>query len=313
VLVPFVLAVFFTYCLTPIIDFLTIRAKLPKSLSLILTALLGSAILLMLGGVVLNTAGQMSDNAGVYQERFKTMMETISTSLPLDSMGISEGDISQSLKDMSEMALKDVLPAIVNASMKLISNGALVFIIMLFILLGRQPGKREGNNIRSEVELKVQRYIVTKMIISTLTAFFVWLTLFLLDIDFALVFGVLTFLLNFIPSIGSAIATLLPLPVILISPEHSVFAKFLAVLLPGAIQFGFGNILEPRIMGQTLDLHPITILFALIFFGMLWGIPGMFLATPITAIIKIILDKSKSSHMLSEIMAGRLSSVDKGA
>jgi AI-2 transport protein TqsA len=311
VMVPLVLAFFFTYCLTPVIDFLTLRLKLPRLVSLLITVLFGGIILLLLGGVVLNTASQISEHAGTYQERFKTMLEGISSSLPLESWGISQNDITESLKNVSEMALKGIFPAIVNAAMGLLSNGALVFIIMLFILLGRNPGEETAGTIRSEVELKVKRYIITKVFISTCTAFFVWLVLFLFKVDFALVFGVLTFMLNFIPSIGSVIATFLPLPVVLISPEHTVTVKFLAILLPGAIQFGLGNVLEPRIMGQTLDLHPITILVALIFFGMLWGIPGMFLATPITAIIKIILEKYKSSHAIAEILAGRLDAVDK--
>lgn len=311
VLIPFVLAIFFTYCLAPLIELQTRRLKFPRYLALAFTVLSGVAILIFLGAVILNAASQISENAGTYQAQFKGMFERISSSLPLEKWGINQKELSNSLWRVPQIAISGVFSKIVDASMSLLSNSALVIIFMIFILLSRAPDtKKNKKNMRSEIEAKVKRYIITKVLLSLMTSLLVGLTLFALDVNFALVFAVLTFFLNFIPNIGSAIATLLPLPVVMLSPEHSFVAKALAIIIPGAIQFALGNIVEPRIMGETLDLHPITILIALIFFGMIWGIPGMFLATPITAVIKIILTRSKSGSVIAELLAGRLDAID---
>jgi AI-2 transport protein TqsA len=86
----------------------------------------------------------------------------------------------------------------------------------------------------------------------------------------------------------------------------SIVAKILAIAIPGAIQFVTGNIIQPRFMGSALDLHPVIVLMALIFFGMIWGIVGAFLAVPITAVIRIVLEKIPDTRPVAELLAGRL-------
>jgi AI-2 transport protein TqsA len=129
----------------------------------------------------------------------------------------------------------------------------------------------------------------------------------LLDVPLAIVFGLLAFMLNFIPTMGSVIATLLPLPVVIITPEISTTTAVLAIGVPALIQLVVGNIIAPKVMGDSLDLHPVAILMALIFWGMLWGIVGMLLAAPITGVIKLLLSKIPSMKPAAEIMAGRIS------
>jgi AI-2 transport protein TqsA len=128
----------------------------------------------------------------------------------------------------------------------------------------------------------------------------------LCGVQFAGLFGFLAFFLNFIPNVGGIIATLLPLPIILLSPDMSYVAKVTALAGPGIIQFVTGNIIQPRVQGSALDLHPVIVLMALIFFGMIWGIVGAFLAVPITATIRIVLEKIPDTRPVAELLAGRL-------
>jgi AI-2 transport protein TqsA len=125
-----------------------------------------------------------------------------------------------------------------------------------------------------------------------------------LGLDLALVFGVMAFLLNFIPSVGSVIATFLPLPVALIQFD-SMLAVLAVILLPGLVQVTIGNFVEPMVMGEGLDLHPVTILLALVFWGLLWGPVGMILATPITAILRIVFARVDMMRPVAELLAGR--------
>jgi len=125
------------------------------------------------------------------------------------------------------------------------------------------------------------------------------------------VFAVLVFVLNFIPSLGSIIATLLPIPI--------AYAQFIAtadtphwwalagvIMIPATIHMLIGYAIEPRIMGEGLELDPVTILFALAFWGLLWGPVGAILAVPITAVIRIILTRFESFKMITDAMAGTL-------
>lgn len=118
-------------------------------------------------------------------------------------------------------------------------------------------------------------------------------------------FGLLTFLLNFIPTIGSIIATLLPLPIVLLQFDSPV--KWLAVLLiPAAIQGVVGNFIEPKLFSDSLDLHPASILLALTFWGIIWGPVGMFLAVPILVVMKIAMARIPATRPFAELLAGRL-------
>jgi AI-2 transport protein TqsA len=196
--------------------------------------------------------------------------------------------------------------ATTNAILELLSQSVLVLIFVIFLMIGGEGRRQAASGVWGEAEARVKRYLVAKAVISAATGTLVGLTLALLGVDLALVFGLFAFLLNFIPSIGSIIATLLPLPVVLLSPDLSTTAAVLAITVPGAIQIVVGSFVDPRVMGEALDLHPVVILIALIFWGMLWGIAGALLAVPITAVIKIALEKSEQARPITELMAGRL-------
>jgi len=176
---------------------------------------------------------------------------------------------------------------------------------MFFLLIGAKTRDKPIEGVWGEIEKRVKRFIITKTILSAITGILVGIILGLCGVKFALVFGFLAFLLNFIPSLGSIIATLLPVPVILmggLSPTVTV----IAIALPAFIQFAVGNVIEPKIMGESLDLHPVTLLMALIFWGIIWGIVGMLLAAPITAIIKILFERLDVTRPIAHLLAGRL-------
>ena len=176
---------------------------------------------------------------------------------------------------------------------------------MIFMVAGKQAARRP-ESVLSEIEMRTKRYILTMVFTSSLTGFLVGLTLYFLGVPFAMMFGFLTFLMNFIPSIGSIIATLLPVPVVLLDPKLTPVGMILAVAVPGAIQFTIGNIVQPKIMGRSLDLHPITVLMSLVLFGLIWGIIGMFLATPIAAVLKFLCERFEYTRPVANVLAGRI-------
>jgi AI-2 transport protein TqsA len=200
-----------------------------------------------------------------------------------------------------------LLTGVVIAIRSVLSNGLLVVIFMIFLLAGKGAAEPPEGSLRAQIDERIKRYLLTKVLVSGTTGILVGLTLSLLKVELAMVFGLLAFLLNFIPNIGSVIATLMPLPVVVLSPELSPVAKVLAFAIPGLIQFAVGNVIEPKIMGQSLDLHPVVVLLGLIFFGWLWGIIGM-----IVAVAKIALERIEVTAPVGRLLAGKLDAPPKG-
>jgi len=306
VLIPFVLAVFLVYCLTPVIDVQVKSLNVPRSLAVVSTILLGCLVLFGMWLLVWASVSQMTENAGEYEENFRTLVTNTVDRLPLERFGVEADDLP-AMVQLSHDTARGLVSGFISAIMSVLSNGLLVVIFMIFIVAGSSSVSARPGSIRAQVDEGIKRYILTKMLVSAATGVLVGLTLAILGVKLAMVFGLLAFLLNFIPSIGSVVSTLLPLPVILLmSPELSGFAKLMAFLIPGAIQFAIGSLLEPRIMGRSLDLHPVVVLLGLIFFGMIWGIIGMILATPIVAVTKIILDRIDVMAPVGQVLAGKL-------
>lgn len=139
----------------------------------------------------------------------------------------------------------------------------------------------------ASIKSNVHHYVLVKTAVSTVTAIFVYGIVLLAGLDFAEPVAILTFVLNFIPNIGSIIATALPTVLALIQFEQwtSVLILFLAI---GIVQFSIGNIIEPTIMGRTLSLSSFAIILSLTFWGAIWGAVGMFLAVPIMVMVMIV-------------------------
>jgi len=197
----------------------------------------------------------------------------------------------------------------------LISGVFFVIIFVMFLVVGHDP-YRTHSEVYGNIVAKVRRYVGTKVAISLVTGVLVWLALSRLGLPLANVFGILAFLLNFIPSIGSIISTLLPIPVAVATfrgetAEGAVVVYWGTVLLvvgvPGLIQMIVGNVIDPKLMGEGLNLHPVTVLLALSFWGLLWGVVGMFLAAPITAAIRIVFMQFDMLRPIGNLLAGDFS------
>jgi AI-2 transport protein TqsA len=305
VLVPFVLALFITYCLKPPIDLQMRHLRMPRWVAVATTAILALGIVGLFGLLAGMALGQMSGGIGDYQEQFHRLIlragETIAARWP--------GGLSRALKppalSIPEGTVGTFLSMVLRETTALLGNIALVVIFILFMLVGGKESDLSPGILKS-VEIQVRRYLVLMVLISAATGLLAGLTLWALGVQFPWVFGFLTFLLNFIPNIGPFVATLLPIPVLLMNPGMSLPVVTLAIALPASIHFILGGIVLTRLQGKTLDLHPGVLLIALIFFGMIWGIVGTFLATPITAVVKLVCEQFPASRWMAAVLSGDL-------
>jgi predicted PurR-regulated permease PerM len=147
-----------------------------------------------------------------------------------------------------------------------------------------------------DITLQIQRYIVTKFFISLTVGILFGIICALFGVEFYIIWAMLALLLNFIPNIGSVFAVIFPSIMALIQYESFSYALLIACVLI-ILQNLIGNLIEPKIFGDRLGLNPIVILISLLIWGYLWGIVGMFLSVPLTAVIKIIISNSNSKNM----------------
>ncbi len=305
VMVPFVLAIFISYLVSPLVDVLQDRFRVPRFVSILFALLVALGLLTLLALLITVSTRGLLASADIYRDRIAGIAERV-LAIPT-RFGIDLGQ-QPLLEGIRQLPLLRLVRETAGTVVDLVATGGLVLIFVIYLVAGRKPAQRRVG-IYQEIHTKIQRYIITKCVISGTTGLLVGLILWLFGLDLALVFGVMAFLLNFIPSVGSIIATLLPIPVAIIQFD-STWAVIGIVALPGLIQIGIGNGIEPLVMGEGLDLHPVTILLALIFWGLLWGIVGMFLATPITAVLRIVLARIETTRPVAELLAGRLPPLD---
>lgn len=152
----------------------------------------------------------------------------------------------------------------------------------------------------------VRKYIVGKTLINFAHAATVFVVFLIFGLDFALIWALLTFILAYIPNIGSFIATFLPFLTALLQYDNVITPLILLAIMTVSGSM-YGNIVEPKILGDKLNLSPILLLFSLIFWGYLWGIVGMILSVPIMSMIKIVLSKFESTRPISILMSYEVS------
>jgi predicted PurR-regulated permease PerM len=139
-------------------------------------------------------------------------------------------------------------------------------------------------------------------LISLVTGTFAWLILTIIGVKLAAGWGVLTFLLNFIPTVGSIIATIPPVVMAIIQFSPGFFKPILVLVSLTAIQVTIGNVITPKVMGDRLGVSPVMILLSLLLWAMIWGIPGALLSTPIISIIKIICENITSLRPIAVLI-----------
>jgi len=293
VLFPFFLAIFLSFILSPILGLLT-RLKIPKGISIIFIVFFAFFIIYLLGVLFYSSGKTAASEFPKYGQKINSILNSIQEKLnrpdwePINWVGQLE------FSKIGGFLLSSLGPFF-----SFISNLFLIVVFLIFILAGKgKMGVKVMNSFNKKraekiikvidnIDSQVQKYMAIKTGISFITGVIVTIILMLFGVDFAILFGFLTFLLNYIPNIGSIIATAFPV-IIACFQFETLWPAFWILVILIIIQQVIGNFIEPRLMGEGLDLSPLLVLFFLFFWGWLWGIPGMILAVPVAAVIKII-------------------------
>lgn len=245
-----------------------------------------SVILLTQANTVVVTILQYADPAQrAVAELFSWMGEDVETAVLEWLRGIRFGPYLTSMAGQAgNIASGAVLVTLFVGFMFL---ERLWFSTKLVSLMGDEQSARRVELIISSIIHRVNRYLVVKAVISVLTGALVYMVMSVFNLELAVAMGVLTFVLNFIPNIGSIIATIAVALVSYVQTGDTVIGLSL-LLIVGVLQFVVGQVLDPLLLGKTLRLSSFGIIASLAFWAAVWGIVGMFLAVPIMVSIMIV-------------------------
>lgn len=332
VLLPLVVALFVVSGVTPILEGLERRLGVSRIIASGISFVAGLLLMVGFGATIFGSVSDLKSNSDDYVRRvesivdyFESKASSLSRSITqskqdqteetpstlneqsVDASSETSGTEEADHADPSEFVeafLRDGISMLSQVFLGLVSNCVVVLIYVFFLLLGTSK-LGAGSKMAGEIDQQIRSYLSLKTIISIFTGAAFGLALFLFGVPMALTFGVLAFLLNFIPNIGPLVASLLPVPLILLDPSGNILWMIAVISVTSMIQVVSGNLVEPKLMGNSANLHPVTVLVALMFWGMMWGIVGMFLATPLTAVIRILLQRVEWLRPLADLMSGQ--------
>lgn len=301
VMIPFVFALFLSYFVSPLVDFFEKKARLPHWASVIMGMSTFILFWLLFALLMRDQVLRISDNFSMYEAKLTRVVELISNFV--SRFGITL-DQEYALSRVKDLPIFSYVQGAASTAVGLLVDISLVLVFLIFLVSSPPNSEKKRSSLGLEIDAKVRGYIITKVATSLMTSILVWMVYAILGLEMALMFTLVCFLLCFIPTIGPLIATILPLPIALVQYETPL-PILLVIAIPALIQILIGNIVEPKLLGKGLDLHPITILLSLVFWALIWGIAGAFLAVPITAVLKIVLNKIPLTKKIAELLAGR--------
>ena len=309
-IVPILLSIFIATISAPPLLWLE-RKGLPTFLALlvVIAVILGAGLLLVT--LVGASLAEFQIQLPVYEQRLEGLIATLSALGAEFNISLNFADIAGVINPAS---VAGAVGKLANELGGLIANAFLIFLLVVFILfeVSTLPGKIQAivkhplDSIErlSNFKSSLQRYLVIKTVTSMATALLVWGLLAALGVDFAILWAVLAFFLNFVPNIGSVIAAI---PAVLIAIlQIDAFTALWVAIGYLVINSVVGTVIEPRIAGRHLGLSPLIVILSLVFWGYILGPVGMFLSVPLTMVVRLIAESSDTTRWISVVLSERV-------
>jgi len=312
ILVPLVLAGFLAVIFKPVVH-LVRRIGLPSWIGIVVVLILAAGAIYGVSIIVSWGVQSAIEKGPEYASKLKSVI--VQAQQMVGSIGGRLGEPAFRHLDRivtAEQALQ-VAGSWVGTAIAIIGDGALVLLFLIFMLLGGENFPRKlasafsGTSSMDLVGVyqtlndRVLKYLRIKTLINLATGIIVYAVLALFGVDFAAVIALLAFFFNYIPNIGSFIMTVIPGTIAALQFDSIGYALIIVAVLI-VVQNLIGNVAEPKIMGDHLDLSPVVVLFSLVFWGWMWGVVGMVLSVPIMAILKTVMEQFPTTKPLAILM-----------
>ena len=303
ILVPFLLSVFIAVlCLPPMVALQRRGLGIAASLSIIILAItiVGMALAWLVGSSV----ESFSSNLPLYQSKISAQWSQLINWLQLTGFNVPTEFASENLDPAAAMQL---VGGVLAGFGNVLANSFLIFLTVVFILLEAASFNKKMQNIgsaqnklTSEFVTRLRQYMSIKTSMSALTGGLVSIVLWLLGVDYPALWGVLAFMFNYVPNIGSIIAAV---PAVLLAlVQLDAGTAMMVGVAYICINVVVGNIIEPKYMGKGLGLSTLVVFLSLVFWGWILGPVGMLLSVPLTVSVKLALDSSEDTRWLGTVL-----------
>ena len=318
ILVPFVLALFIAVVSMPLMFGMRKRG-MPAPLAILFTVLVDALVFGLMGLLVVTSLGDLNERLPVYADAVETIYQ--GWLLQLQARGLPAG--AYMTVDLFDPArIFTFLGGLLQAVASVVAIGFLVGIIIIFILgeatifpykfqaiLG--GGRRQGQIRVTHTVAEVQAYLWIKFQISLVRGICVGVMCWLASLDFPLLLGLIAFILSFVPTIGSIIAAVPGIVLALIL--HGEISAMVVTVGYLVIDMGFGNILEPNVMGRRMGLSTLVVVLSLLFWGWVWGPVGALLSVPLTMVLKIGVENVPDLRWIAVLLDNKVPAQDRVA
>jgi predicted PurR-regulated permease PerM len=306
IILPIILALFISIvCAQPVIWLE--KKKVPYSIAVVMV-LLGLLMLFVLfGGIIGNSLARFSRDAPKYEENLRTIVEGLIKYINSSGANI---DAKQLINMIDPGKILSFTAGAVGEIGQIMSDSFVIMLVTIFMLLevksflskAKIIEKLHGNSLKylDTIGKSIRHYLSIKTVVSLLTGVFVWIWLLVVGVDYAVLWGLIAFLLNYIPNIGSIIAAAPTMLLALV--QLGVGGMLWTGLGYLIVNMVMGNIVEPKVMGQGLGLSTLVVFLSLIVWGYIFGSVGMFLSVPLTMTIKVMLEQEKSTQWIALLM-----------
>jgi AI-2 transport protein TqsA len=306
ILLPFALALFLAILSLPLLGWLQ-RNRVPPPIAVLITLLANVFVIAVLIFVVSRSLTEFINALPRYVVMIQASVDNTLARLAERGVDTTYWD---SADFVNPGALLDLARGTLRGVASILSTTLLVLIILIFILaeasgfgykLRAAMGGGDVDLSRfTRITLEVQRFLGIKTLTSLVTGTLIGVWVWLMGLDFPLLWGLLAFLLNYIPSIGSILAAI---PAIgLASLQYGISRALVVGLGYLAVNITIGNLIEPNVMGRRLGLSALVVVLSLIFWGWVFGPIGMFLSVPLTVIVKIMLENTKDFRWVAVLL-----------
>ncbi|MCC3860289.1 AI-2E family transporter [Pseudemcibacter aquimaris] len=311
-IVPFLISVVIWYLINTLSDYyykIKIGAfRFPKALCFITSLITTIVAIYLIVEMIGNNIADVRAAAPVYQENLLNLSDRVFNLLGIEN----QPNLSQLI---GQIDLRPFISNIAGTMASIAGNAGLILIYVLFLFLEQASfspkleallnGSKHSGTVQEIIHTiheKIETYVAIKTFVSILTGTACYFVLLMNDVDYASFWAFIIFLLNYIPTVGSMLAVLFPALLSLV--QFPTFTPFLIVLTSlVCIQVAVGNILEPKLMGNSLNLSPLVVMLSLAIWGSIWGVAGMFLSVPFTVILMIIFSEFPKTRPIAILLS----------
>ncbi len=320
IFIPLIFAIFLSFVFAPLITFLT-KKKVPMGIIIVLMFVIILMFFALVGGIFYAAFDSFMAEFPIYQQKLTALTEqtlaylqNIANRVDIALSGLFKLDATN-LFAGSDFSLTRMISGTMGSFVDFGVNLFLTMFFLMFIVAGTGKLEHRVQKVLTEdhkqrtlstitnIQSQIQKYLFNKTLISLGTAVTGMLFMLIFRVDFVIITGIMLFTLNFIPNIGSIIASSFPIMISLLSYGFGWRSVGMMITII-MTQMVWANIIEPKLMGERLNLTPIMVLISLVFWGWVWGIVGMVVAVPITSAINIIIKQLDEDNIISAVISG---------